>query len=252
MHSRLFKSVCTFSLVCSWLCCLPGQSTAQSPPLLPDKLRQLTERLDALEKENAASRAENARLQSFIQGRFPNFTQTPVPPAGWSDVMPVGSFSVVQDSPSQNSKVGSTLATSDLGYVPESVIEKVGVRYENGFVLMDSSDPERTPFKLVVGNFAQICYTNTQLDSLTYVDHLGNVRPVDPRNDISFNRDLLTFSGYAFDPNLKYNIIVWSSGSARMAQGICMKQQTQVKGSAIIHCVRGWQAKYGRAYCDSR
>jgi len=94
-----------------------------------------------------------------------------------------------------------------------SVIERLGTYYNNGFVLMESSDPERIPFKLVVANFAQMRYTNTQLDSLTYVDHLDVVRRVDPRNDISFNRDLLTFYGYAFDPRLKYNVIVWSSGS---------------------------------------
>ena len=66
---------------------------------------------------------------------------------------------------------------------------------------------------LALGNFAQIRYTNTQLDSLTFVDHLGGERPVNPRNDFSFNRDLLTFTGYAFDPNLKFNLILWSSGS---------------------------------------
>jgi hypothetical protein len=96
---------------------------------------------------------------------------------------------------------------------PPALIERLGTYYKNGFVLMESSDPERVPFKLVVGNFAQVRYTNTQLDSLTFIDHLGNVRPVDPRNDISFNRDLLTFTGYAFDPRMKYNVIVWGSGS---------------------------------------
>jgi len=191
----------------------PIQLFAQTPPQLPDQVRQLTERLDALERENTATRAENARLQSFMRGRFPDFVQAPVPPPGVSVMTPVGSSVLFQDQPGQVGSAGSSLAKSEIGYVPENVIERLGTRYDNGFVLVDSSDPDRSPFKLVVGNFAQIRYTNTQLDSLTYVDHLGNVREVDPRNDISFNRDLLTFSGYAFDPNLKYNIIVWSSGS---------------------------------------
>jgi hypothetical protein len=91
--------------------------------------------------------------------------------------------------------------------------DALGTYYQNGFVLVDTPDPQAVPFKLVVGNFAQIRYTNTQLDSFTYVDHLGGVRRVDPRNDITFNRDLLTFSGFAFDPRMKYGIIVWSSGS---------------------------------------
>src|SRR5262245_8645998 len=41
------------------------------------------------------------------------------------------------------------------------LIERLGTFYNNGFVLMESSDPERIPFKLVVANFAQMRYTNT-------------------------------------------------------------------------------------------
>lgn len=213
MFSRLFEAICLASLASGWLACLPSQLSAQSQPLLPDQVKQLTERLDALERENNATRAENARLQSFIGGRFPDFTQAPVPTTGFAGVRPIGSSSLFQDPAGQKEKVDSSLAASDLGCLPEGIIERLGTRYDNGFVLMESSDRERIPFRLVLGNFAQIRYTNTQLDSLTYVDHLGNVRPVDPRNDISFNRDLLAFSGYAFDPNLKYNVIIWSSGS---------------------------------------
>lgn len=172
----------------------PAQALAQSPSVLPDSVRQLTERVDALERENSATQAENARLQSFIRGRFPDFTQGQVPTTGMPGVTQTASASLFQEPAGQT--------TLNSGCQPENPIERLGTRYDNGFVLMESADPERTPFRLVVGNFAQIRFTNTQLDSLTFVDHLGNVRPVDPRNDISFNRDLLTFSGYAFVPTL--------------------------------------------------
>src|SRR4029077_779647 len=102
----------------------------------------------------------------------------------------------------------------------ESIIERLGTYYKNGFVLMESSDPQSIPFKLVFNNFAQMRFTNTQLDSLTYTDHLGNVRRVDPRNDISFNRDMLLFNGYAFDPSLKYTIGLWASGSLASVVGV--------------------------------
>jgi len=94
-----------------------------------------------------------------------------------------------------------------------TVLERLGTYYKGGFVLVDSPDPDRVPFRLVARNFAQIRFTNTQLDSLFFVDHLGGTRPVDPRNDISFNRDLLVLSGYAFDPKMQYNVVIWSSGS---------------------------------------
>ena len=95
----------------------------------------------------------------------------------------------------------------------QTAAERLGTYYKNGFVLVDSPDPDRVPFRLVARNFAQVRFTNTQLDSLTFVDHLGGIRPVEPRNDFSFNRDLLVFSGYAFDPKMQYNVVVWSSGS---------------------------------------
>jgi len=95
----------------------------------------------------------------------------------------------------------------------QTVAERLGTYYKNGFVLVDTPDPDRVPFRLVARNFAQIRFTNTQLDSLEFVDHLGRTRPVDPRNDISFNRDLLVLSGYAFDPKMQYNVVIWSSGS---------------------------------------
>ena len=194
---------------------LPSWSFAQSDVLPRDPTRQLAERLDVLERDNAAMRAENARLESFIRGRFPDFTQGTVQAAGMTGVIRDGTTSPLQMPVMPNATIDSMppVVQSDPGCLPVDFIERLGTRYDKGFVLMESSDPERIPFRLVVGNFAQVRYTNTQLDSLTFVDHLGVVRPVDPRNDISFNRDLLTFSGYVFDPKLKYNVIIWSSGS---------------------------------------
>ncbi|HQR07166.1 MAG TPA: hypothetical protein PLN21_10110 [Gemmatales bacterium] len=193
----------------------PILTFAQSPSLPPDQVRQLTERLDALESENAAVRADNSRLESFIRGRFPDFAKGATGGACVPGSLQSGMQTRFQITTEQNAVPSSMMPAGkpDSRFLEGVVNEKLVPRYDNGFVLMESSDSERMPFRLVAGNFAQIRYTNTQLDSLTYVDHLGNVRPVDPRNDISFNRDLLTFSGYAYDPSLKYNIIVWSSGS---------------------------------------
>jgi hypothetical protein len=108
---------------------------------------------------------------------------------------------------------GATGPCPPSGGPAQTVLERLGTYYKGGFVLVDSPDPDRVPFRLVARNFAQVRFTNTQLDSLTFVDHLGGVRPVDPRNDISFNRDLLVLSGYALDPKMQYNVVIWSSGS---------------------------------------
>ncbi|MFO0815754.1 MAG: hypothetical protein U0796_21250 [Gemmatales bacterium] len=220
MGSRLIRVVWIACLASGWAVGLPGQLSAQAPQLT-DPVRQLNERLEKLERENAATREENARLQSFIRGRFPDFTQGPAPANGMPGVTQAGSSSPVQAPAGQCVVAGGapTTITSDSGCPPEGFIERLGTHYDKGFVLMESSDPERIPFRLVFNNFAQVRYTNTQLDSLTFVDHLGGVRPVDPRNDISFNRDLFSFTGFVFDPKLKYNIIIWSSGSLASVVG---------------------------------
>lgn len=212
---------------CAFIASLYGQASAQNPPPL-GPVQQLTERLDRLERDNAAARAENVRIEGIIRERFPDLKLGLVPtsstpnaaPAG---VTPAGSLSPQSPLQAPDSNAASIPVSGDPCAPPATglakFVERLGTFYDHGFVLMESSDPERIPFKLVVGNFAQVRYTNTQLDSLTFVDHLGEVRPVNPRNDFSFNRDLLAFTGYAFDPKLQYNIILWSSGSLASVVG---------------------------------
>ena len=87
-------------------------------------------------------------------------------------------------------------------------------------MLVETPDPEPSPFRLQFNLFNQFRYLNQELDSNTFTDHLGNVHPVDSRNDINVNRNLYYFGGYVFDPKLIYNIIIWSSNSvATVIQG---------------------------------
>jgi hypothetical protein len=102
---------------------------------------------------------------------------------------------------------------------PQSILERLGTYYRDGFVLVDTPDKDRVPFQLKLNLFNQFRYLNQQLDS-TFTDHLGNVHPVDSRNDLNVNRNLFYFGGFVFDPKLIYNIIIWSSNSvATVIQG---------------------------------
>jgi hypothetical protein len=102
---------------------------------------------------------------------------------------------------------------------PQTLIERLGTYYKDGFILVDTPDKDRVPFFLKLNLFNQFRYLNQQLDP-TFTDHLGNVRPVDARNDVNVNRNLYYFGGYVFDPKLIYNIIIWSSNSvATVIQG---------------------------------
>jgi hypothetical protein len=60
----------------------------------------------------------------------------------------------------------------------------------------------------------QFRYLNTLDSNDTFVDHLGNVREVHKRNDLTVNRAMFTFSGYAFDKRLQYTFTAWTAAGA--------------------------------------
>lgn len=187
----------------------PIFAVAQSAdePLLIERLTTLEERLKALERENAKSQAENV---IFRQQLLESKTAAPDGPAGSPDFVPP---SPIYDSP----QVGQ----QPLVQQPQmSIQERLGTYYDNGFVLVETPDKDRVPFRLQFNLFNQLRYLNQELDSSTFTDHLGNVHSVDSRNDINVNRNLYYFGGYVFDPKFIYNIIIWSSNSvATVIQG---------------------------------
>ena len=179
------RSLLALAWTCAWIGFLSSdQASAQTPvepPLPLDRLSNLEGRLEALERENS-------RLREML----------PVAPAPVVDASQI-------------------LCPSPDGM---SLVERLGTRYDNGFVLVESPDKTRVPFELRFNLFNQLRYLNQQLDSPTFTDHLGNVHPVDSRNDINVNRNLFYFQGYVFDPDLIYNVIIWSSNSvATVIQG---------------------------------
>ena len=64
--------------------------------------------------------------------------------------------------------------------------------------------------ELSLSGYAVIRYINQLPATQTFVDHLGNVNVIDPRNDIQFHRAMLHFRGWVFDPKIRYQVTVWS------------------------------------------
>jgi len=88
-------------------------------------------------------------------------------------------------------------------------------RYQDGIVLWRSKDTDKIPFMVKYNQDIQLRYLNTLNSDDTFTDHLGVVREVHNRNDITVNRTMLVLGGYIFDKRLLYNFKVWSSaGSA--------------------------------------
>jgi len=90
-------------------------------------------------------------------------------------------------------------------------------RYDDGFVLVPSTDPPAVPFRLKLKHVSQFKYTNSLDVHPTYFTHLGIEKDVLRRNDIQLTRDVFYFSGYAFDPRLDFNILLYTSSATLSA-----------------------------------
>ena len=87
-------------------------------------------------------------------------------------------------------------------------------RYQDGITIWKNPDDASVPFLLKFNNNTQVRYLNTLNSADTFTDHLGVVRDVHNRNDITVNRSMFILAGYMFDPRLQYSLTVWTSAGA--------------------------------------
>jgi hypothetical protein len=87
-------------------------------------------------------------------------------------------------------------------------------RYKDGIIIWQTSKDAKVPFLLRFNNNTQLRYLNTQTSDTSFTDHLGNVRDINTRNDITVNRSMFILGGYIFDERAKYSVTVWTSAGA--------------------------------------
>ena len=87
-------------------------------------------------------------------------------------------------------------------------------RYRDGIVIWETGEDAKVPFLLKFNNNTQIRYLNTLSSNETFTDHLGVIREVHTRNDITVNRSMFILGGYVFDKRLRYSLTVWTSAGA--------------------------------------
>jgi len=92
--------------------------------------------------------------------------------------------------------------------------EPEGGRYQDGIIVWKTKDDAPVPFLLRFNNNTQIRFLNTQDSEGTFTDHLGVVRAVNTRNDITVNRAMFIFGGYIWDQRLRYSLTVWTSAGS--------------------------------------
>jgi hypothetical protein len=86
-------------------------------------------------------------------------------------------------------------------------------RYRDGILIWQTKGESSVPFQLRFTDITQFRYLNTLATNDTFTDHLGNVRQVNHRNDLTVNREMFTLTGYIFDKRLRYNILTWTSAA---------------------------------------
>ena len=107
-------------------------------------------------------------------------------------------------------------ATAPEASAPQASVEQPDKddHYQDGVIIWRNPETAKVPFLMKFNNNTQVRYLNSTNSDSTYTDHLGVVRDVNTRNDITVNRSMFIFSGYMFDPKLQYSLTVWTSAGA--------------------------------------
>src|SRR3954463_15865131 len=87
-------------------------------------------------------------------------------------------------------------------------------RYRDGIVIWETGESAKAPFLLKFNVNTQLRYLNTLDSNRTFTDHLGVIRDVHARNDITVNRAMFILGGYIFDKRAQYSFTVWTSAGA--------------------------------------
>jgi len=78
-----------------------------------------------------------------------------------------------------------------------------------GFKIADTPNAELNVSAYLLGRYIN----QLPADELSFVDHNGRTRPIDPRRDIQLQRMMVWLSGWAIDPKFHFQTIFWSVNS---------------------------------------
>ena len=170
------------------------------------------EQLRKMEEQNKAMAEQQKALLELVDGlkrQLDGLAIADVP----RTAQPLG------PAPAAEGPVPSTAAAEASVPSPPAPIQKDSTdddRYRDGLVLFETKDDDKIPFLLKFNINTQFRYLNTLDSDETFTDHLGNVREVHKRNDLTVNRSMFTFSGYVFDKRLQYSFTVWTVRRGRV------------------------------------
>ncbi len=204
----------------------PKPGSAGNGDAAPDpKPKDLQSEIEALKTENAAVREllRNMEEQQKIlleqvdrlQRRLDGGAATDVSIAGEPIVPPTTADAAVPTANTPLSTPEVVTNSASTSVQPASVAAQPNDdRYRDGIVIWQTPEDAKVPFLLKFNINTQLRYLNTLSSDETFTDHLGVVREVHTRNDITVNRAMFILGGYIFDERLRYSFTVWTSAGA--------------------------------------
>jgi len=202
---RLFARVGTFIAVGALATMFVTAANAEAPTQ-PATRAELEEQVMALQEQVRAMQEEQKGLTETLKRVQQQLASQPAPAA--AQLVPPTSAAaapaplVVASAPADGQGAD--------GSITQSVLE----RYQDGIVIWQTPDDAKVPFLLKYNINSQVRYLNTTSGEETFTDHLGAVRGVNLRNDITVNRTMFILGGYIFDPRLRYSSTVWTSAGS--------------------------------------
>ncbi|MFL6334528.1 MAG: hypothetical protein ACJ754_14530 [Pyrinomonadaceae bacterium] len=182
------------------------------------KKNDLESEVEAVKAENAAVREQLRKMEEQqkallelvegLQRRLEPGTAKDVSNAGQPIVPPAANGALNGPQPSADA-AGTSAPTASAA--PKQANDE---RYQDGIIIWKTSDDASVPFLLRFNNNTQVRYLNTLSSVDTFTDHLGVVREVNRRNDITVNRSMFILGGYIFDKRVRYSLTVWTSAGA--------------------------------------
>jgi len=177
-----------------------------------------------LEKEVSAVKAENAALKEQLR-KIDEQQKTMLEQFKLLQQRLEGATTAADTLAAKTPGASPTADASAPSKTPESAVPSPVIstqaktadddRYQDGIVIWKTADDVRVPFLMKFNVNTQIRYLNTLHANDKFTDHLGVVREVHKRNDITVNRAMFILGGYVFDKRLRYSMTVWTSaGSA--------------------------------------
>jgi hypothetical protein len=190
------------------------------------KKNDLESEVEAVKAENAAVREQLRKMEELqkalleqverLQRRLDGGTATDVTTAG-QPTLPTTTADA--SAPAAHAASNPPPAVTDSASTPARPASAAAKqanddRYQDGIIIWKTPDDAKVPFMLRFNNNTQVRYLNTLSSDDTFTDHLGVVREVNRRNDITVNRSMFILGGYIFDKRARYSLTVWTSAGA--------------------------------------